>query len=279
LTLTHLQVINIPLAKTMPVITLTTDWGRRDHYLAAFRGSLFSLLPQAQVFDITHEVEPFDTLQASYVLQNCFDKFPEETIHFIGLTGAKAKIQSQGYLLVRARNHFFIGYDNGIFYLALGDMEKEIFLLDIPAALPVSQAFESMIKVMSDLAGGKPYNSFGTPVQELVKVFHTQPTVTQSQIRGTVIYIDSFQNVILNITKDLFESVGRNRQFTVYLRNDDYRFNRVHRHYDEAEESELVVLFNEKGNMEIALNRANAAGLLGLKLFDTLRIEFHDGRL
>ena len=262
----------------MPVITLITDWGRRDHYLAAFKGTLFSVLPQAQVFDITHEVEPFDTLQASYVLQNCFDKFPAGTIHFIGLTGGKAKIQSQGYLLVKASNHFFIGYDNGIFYLTLGDAEKEIFLLDIPGRRPVPEAFRELINVMSELVNGKAYDTFGKPIQELVKIFHTQPTVTQSNIRGTVIYIDSFENVILNITKDLFESVGKGRTFTLYMRNEDHRFNRIHSHYDEADESELVVLFNERGNMEIALNRANAAGLLGMKLFDTLRIEFHDAR-
>ena len=72
--------------------------------------------------------------------------------------------------------------------------------------------------------------------------------------------------------------VGKDRPFTLYLRKDTHRFNRVHTHYDEAEESDLVIQFNERGNMEIALNRSNAAGLLGLKLFDSLRIEFHDRR-
>jgi S-adenosyl-L-methionine hydrolase (adenosine-forming) len=263
----------------MPVITLTTDWGRRDHYLAAFKGHLFSLLPQAQVFDITHDVEPFDTLQASYVLQNCYDKFPDGTIHFIGLSSGKSKTKSQGYLLVKANNHYFIGYDNGIFYLVLGEIEKEIFLLDIPKKTNVSAALEKLIAVITELANGKPYNSFGNAVQEIVKVLHTQPTVNASNIRGTVIYIDSFENVILNITKDVFEEVRKNRTFSLYLHgHEEHLFKNVNTHYDEAEESELVVMFNEKGNMEIALNRSNAAGLLGLKLFDTVRIEFHENR-
>jgi S-adenosylmethionine hydrolase len=259
----------------MPVITLTTDWGRRDHYLAAFKGELFSLLPEANVFDITHEVEPFNTLQASYVLKNCFQKFPEGAIHFIGLSASKEK--SQGYLLVKAHNHFFIGYDNGIFYLTLGDVEKEIFLLDMDVRIPIPKAFRKMIEVMLELANSTPYNSFGTPVNELVKVFHMQPTVTQSGIRCTVIYIDWYENIVLNITKDLFEQVGRNRAFTLYL-NSDYHFNRINSNYDEAEEGEPVILFNDNGNMEVALNRSNAAGLLGVKLFDTVRIEFHDAR-
>ncbi len=261
----------------MPVITLITDWGRRDHYLAAFKGRLFFLLPQANVFDITHEVEPFDTLQASYVLQNCYDKFPEGTIHFVGLSSSKSKTQSQGYLLIKANNHFFIGYDNGIFYLTLGESEKEIFLLDIPKKAAVSTAIESMMKIMVELANGKPYNSFGTSVQDIVKVFHTQPTVNPSNIRGTVIYIDSFENVVLNITKELFESVRKNRTFSLYLHGrEEHTFRNVNLNYDEAPEGEPVVLFNEKGNIEIALNRANAAGLLNLKLLDTVRIEFHE---
>jgi S-adenosylmethionine hydrolase len=261
----------------MPVITLTTDWGRRDHYLAAFKGRLFSLLPQAQVFDITHDVESFDTLQASYVLQNCYDKFPEGTIHFIGLSSGKAKTQSQGYLLVKANNHFFIGYDNGIFYLTLGETEKEMFLLDIPKRIAVSSAFEALTNVIVELSNGKNYNSFGSVVQDLVKVFHAQPTVNASNIRGVVIYVDSFENVILNITRDLFEGIKNNRSFSLFLHgHEEHVFRKVNTHYDEAEESELVVLFNEKGNMEIALNRSNAAGLLGLKLLDTVRIEFHE---
>jgi S-adenosyl-L-methionine hydrolase (adenosine-forming) len=263
----------------MPVITLTTDWGRRDHYLAAFKGHLFSLLPEAMVFDITHDVEPFDTLQASYVLQNCYDKFPDGTIHFIGLASGKSKTESQGYLLVKANNHFFIGYDNGIFYLTLGEIEKEIFLLDIPKKTSVASAFEILMNVIVELANGKVYHTFGKPVGDLVKVFHTQPTVNPSNIRGTVIYIDSFENVILNITKELFESVRKNRTFSLFLHGrEEHIFKNVYTNYDEAQEGEPAILFNEKGNMEIALNRANAAGLLGLKLFDTVRIEFHENR-
>jgi S-adenosylmethionine hydrolase len=261
----------------MPVITLTTDWGRRDHYLAAFKGRLFSVLPKADIFDITHEVEPFDTLQASYVLQNCYDRFPALAIHFIGLSSSKTKTQSQGYLLVKANGHYFIGYDNGVFYLTLGDIEKEVFLLDIPKKTGVSVAIEKLVDIMAELANGKEYSSFGPKADDIVKVFHTQPTVNASNIRGTVVYIDSFENVILNIKKDLFESVRNDRPFSIFLHgHEEHLFRNVNINYDEAEESELVVLFNDKGNMEISLNRANAAGLLGLKLFDTIRIEFRE---
>jgi S-adenosylmethionine hydrolase len=263
----------------MPVITLTTDWGRRDHYLAAFKGRLFSLIPGATVFDITHDVDPFDTLQASFVLQNCYDKFPEGSIHFIGISSAKSKAESQGYLLVKANSHYFIGYDNGIFFLTLGEIEKEIILLDIPKKTSVSTGIEKMLNVISEVSIGKALPTFGPSISNIIKVYHTQPAVNASDIRGTVIYIDSFDNVVLNITKDLFESVRKNRTFSVMLhRHEEHLFRNVNTNYDEAPEAEPVVLFNERGNMEIALNRAKAAGLLGLKLFDTVRIEFHENR-
>jgi S-adenosyl-L-methionine hydrolase (adenosine-forming) len=164
-----------------------------------------------------------------------------------------------------------------VFYLTLGDIEKEVFLLDISKKTSVSAAQDRLLDIMAELASGKAYSEFGTKVDDIVKVFHTQPTVNASNIRGTVVYIDSFENVILNIKKELFESVRNNRPFSVFLHgHEEHLFKNVNTHYDEAEESELVVLFNDKGNMEISLNRANAAGLLGLKLFDTVRIEFRE---
>src|SRR5688572_3430245 len=109
----------------MSIITLTTDWGLRDYYVPALKGQLMSLCPGVQVVDIAHEITHFDILQASYILSNCFDKFPPGTIHFIAMRGGKRSNyvngDAPGYLLVKCRGHYFIGYDSGVFYLTLGD--------------------------------------------------------------------------------------------------------------------------------------------------------------
>src|SRR6185295_327980 len=113
----------------MPVITLTTDWGRRDHYVAAFKGGLISACPQAQIIDITHDVNHFDILQASFILKNCFEKFPTGTIHYIGLS-TNSNAGKRNLLVIRHKEHYFIGFDNGTFFLTMGDLEKEIIKID-----------------------------------------------------------------------------------------------------------------------------------------------------
>src|SRR5689334_17727794 len=105
----------------MSVITLTTDWGRRDYFVASLKGRLISLCPDTRIVDISHDINPFDVLQASFILSNCYDKFPEGTIHFIGMKGNRLKDELKKYILVKCRNYYFIGYDSGIFFLTLGD--------------------------------------------------------------------------------------------------------------------------------------------------------------
>src|SRR5215218_9574706 len=112
----------------MPIVTLTTDWGNRDYYLASFKGMLASHCEAVRVIDITNEVDHFDILQASFILKNCYEKFPAGTIHFIGVRANDTRQKSNGYLLVEASGHIFIGYDNGIFSLILEDVQKKIFL-------------------------------------------------------------------------------------------------------------------------------------------------------
>ena len=118
----------------MPIITLTTDWGLRDHYLASFKGELMSRSPDIQLVDISHEIEHFDILQASFVIRNCFEKFPKGTLHFIGIAGnitEKNKNDQRNFLVVKSNGHYFIGEDSGIFSLILGETDKEIFRLPV----------------------------------------------------------------------------------------------------------------------------------------------------
>jgi S-adenosylmethionine hydrolase len=260
----------------MAVITLTTDWGIRDYYVAALKGQLISLCSEAQIVDMSHTIEHFDILEASYILSNCYDKFPQGTIHFIGMRGSKQPDQPHGYLLVKCRGHYFIGYDSGTFYLALGDEEKEIYQLDVSPHQSIYMASEQLCNIISSLVKGAPANSLGTRTDELLKIYNAQPTSDHTSIRGSVIHVDQFYNVVSNITKDLFERVGGSRPFTVAVRGHDHQLKKYHRNYDENGEGELVIIFNEKGNLVLALNRARASRLFGLKRLDPIRIEFEE---
>jgi len=260
----------------MAVITLTTNWGIRDYYVAALKGQLISLCPEAQIVDISHTIEHFDILEASYILSNCYDKFPPGTIHFIAMRGSPLPDANHGYLLVKCRGHYFIGYDSGTFYLALGDEEKEIYQLDVSPHQPIYMASEQLCNIICSITKGSPVESLGTRASELVKIYNAQPTSDHSSIRGSVIHVDQFYNVVSNITKDLFERVGKSRPFRVSVRGHELSFKNHHKNYDEEQEGELVVIFNEKANMVLALNRSRASKLLGLSRLDPIRIEFEE---
>jgi S-adenosylmethionine hydrolase len=259
----------------MPIVTLTTDWGNRDYYLATFKGMLATNCPDVRVIDITNEVDHFDILQASFILKNCYEKFPVGTIHFIGVRGNETRQKSNGYLIVESNGHFFIGYDNGVFSLTLDDADKKVFLPSINATAPAYEISEQIVQIIAMLVKGHSPETFCKPADELITVINSSPSFDQDTIRGSIIYIDSFQNIVSNIPRRLFTEQSASRSFSIVVRNHECKFRKVYTHYSDAETGEPVCLFNEKGLLELALNGANAAGLLGVKVLDNIRVEFH----
>ena len=141
----------------MQVITLTTDWGTSDHFAAAFKGKILCALPSANIIDVSHSVEPFNTIKASYVLKNSYLNFPEGTIHFVGVMRydnlRSVEPKEIKRLVIRCNNHFFIGSDSGIFSLVLGEAPKEIVMLP-----PVDFRNEAAqyVEAISHIAAGIP---------------------------------------------------------------------------------------------------------------------------
>ncbi len=258
----------------MKIVTLTTDWGIRDYYLASFKAQLLSLNHAVQIVDVSHAVDPFDILQASFTLKNCYDKFPEGTIHFIGVRGNETREKSQGYLLVKSNNHYFIGYDSGIFSLILVDDEKEIFLLDVNTLDAPSTILKHLIEIISSITKEKDVASFSKPVDHFMRILNPVVTSNENTIRGSILYIDTFQNAITNIPKELFHHISQNRSFIVSIKSHQCKFKKLTTDYSNSIIGEPVILFNEKGFLEFALHRARAASLLGIKILDPIIVEF-----
>ena len=106
--------------------------------------------------------------------------------------------------------------------------------------------------------------------------YFATPTVDQLAIRGTIIYIDSFGNAVINIERELFLNEKKDRSFTIFFRKSTYNVSTISNTYEEVEVGEMLALFNQDGFLEIALNKGSAAQLLGLKIMEPIRIEFHD---
>lgn len=257
----------------MAIITLTTDLGHKDFYQAALKGSILSQLATANIVDISHDIPAFNIPQAAFILKNSFHYFPKGTVHLIGIDSVFN--ENTRYLAIEYRDHYFVGSDNGIFSLLCEEEPKEIVELNIMQDLkflhfPLSDIFP---KAVSHLAKGGKLSEIGIPVLGIEEKMTIQPVIEPDIIRGSVIYIDSFQNIITNITKELFTSIQKNRDFTLYFKRNE-SISQLSWHYNEVPEGEKLCLFGISNHLEIAINKGNASGLLGLHLGDIVRIEF-----
>jgi hypothetical protein len=257
----------------MAIITLTTDLGDKDIYQAALKGSILKLLPTASIVDITHNVSAFNVQQAAFILKNSFHYFPDNTVHLIGIDTVYNK--EAKFLAVQYRNHYFVGSDNGIFSLMFSSDPDEIVEINIMQDLkflhfPLADIF---VKAACHLAnGGKP-KDIGLPLENIEKKMNLQPVIEKNLIKGAVIYVDSLQNVITNITKEFFNQVQQGRQFTLSFKRNE-TISHLSWYYNEVPEGEKLCLFGISDHLEIAINKGNAAGLLGLSLGDTVIIDF-----
>ena len=265
------------------IITLTTDWGNNDYYAGSVKGRLYTMLPDARVVDITHDVAPFDTAHAAYVLKNAFEMFPEGSVHIIGVDSEDfATSQSvQSHVALQYKGHYFVGADNGVFSLILdGKKADTIVELTIPfetVAGKVRFSFSSRDRFSAaavHLAKGNDILELGKQLDSLKELLLFNPSYTKDYIKGIVIHVDHFENAITNISESLFEKLAQGRKFEISFKRN--RLNRISKLYADTREVEPLALFNGAGLLELALNRSNLSGLLGLRKNDAVLIEFHD---
>ena len=258
----------------MGIITLTTDLGSKDFYQSALKGSLLKNMPNANIIDITHDVPSFNISYAAFVLKNAYVYFPKNTVHLIGIDSVYS--QNTKYIALKYNDHYFVGADNGIFSLLFDNDPEIIVELNILQDLkylhfPLVDIF---VKAATHLAGGGKLTEIGIVISDIEERTLLQPVLEKDMIRGSVIYVDTFCNVITNITKDLFTRLQKNRDFTLFFKKNE-TITHLSWHYNEVPEGEKLCLFGISNHLEIAINKGKASGLLGLHLGDILRIEFN----
>ncbi len=255
----------------MSIITLTSDWINNDFYVGAIKGRILSICPSLTIIDLSHSISAFNTLQAAFVLRNAFPNFPQNTIHLIFVnTEASA---NNPYLVVKANEQFFIGTDNGIFSLVISENYQKIIRLK-PENYKSYTAFELFPKVACEIANGTKIENLGEPTDTFKQRIPLRPTIENLTLTGSIIYIDSFQNAITNITKDLFDRIRQDRSFEIYVQSKHYKVKKISNFYNDVPVGELLALFNSVGLLEIAINNGNAARLLNLDVNSSIRIEF-----
>ena len=258
----------------MPILTLTTDLGTQDHYVAALKGTILSLKPDVNIVDISHHIPVFDFYKAAYIVKNSFHYYPPKTVHLIGVTPHSADAHS--YLAIEYKNQFFIAADNGVFSAIFDETPTTIVRINGKenSSAKSFSLLELPVNTAIELLKGKDIKSLGEAVSEYHERSFFKAYTTPNSIIGYVVHVDRFQNLITDIHKDLFSKVGNNRKFFIDLKS--YNSSSIHKHYDGVIEGELVLLFNSQGFLELAMNQANAAGLLHFNQNDQIKIDFHD---
>jgi len=274
----------------MSFITLTTDFGTKDHYVGAVKGAIYSGLPDAKIVDISHEISPFNITETAYVLKNAYKNFPEGTIHIVGVD-SELSIENK-HLAIYLDGHYFICPDNGLISMIAAEINPEkIVELNIHNNIETTfTVLNVFVQAACFIARGGKLEVIGKEIQDYKKLSELQPKVNTENtiISGHVIYIDNYGNVITNISKKIFKEVGKGRDFTIFARR--YEFKKILSKYNEvvdfnAEhlsnfEGTKLAIFNSSDFLEIAIYKSNldtvggASSLLGLQYRDTITVEF-----
>lgn len=276
----------------MAIITLTTDYGTKDHFAGALKGKIYSRFPEAVLVDISHHIDPFNIAEASYITSVSYKNFPDGTVHFIGVDIETTPENKP--VAMQWKNHYFLAANNGILGMIL-ETETPQQIIELPD-LGIS-AEETFIQAAIALAQGKPLYNLGTPINSLKVLTQQQPVVSEdfTSIKAYVIYIDHLGNVVTNVTKTIFEKARQGRNFEILL-NEKRKYstpirikNIVAKYSDIAQnsnfnlkdfEGDKLAIFNEAGFLEIAIFRSNpatvgsAVSLFGLGYRDVITINF-----
>lgn len=254
----------------MRLITLTTDLGWRDYYVAVIKGTLLSRQPDIQIVDISHDIPHYNIVEGAFVLKNAYSSFPEGTIHLVSILDDPHP--NSDFLVLKHEGHFFIGPNNGFFTLAFEERPEKIFQLSSGSA-HVFGLKNLFAETVAHICADKPLSEIGQENPPLVEKIGLQAVVSKDQLGGTIIHIDHYENAIVNIGRELFEKVRNGRKFELYFKRHD-PITRLSRRYCEVPIGEQLCLFNSAGLLEIAINMDKAASMLGLAVDDTIQINF-----
>lgn len=254
----------------MSIITLTTDFGLKDYYVAALKGTILSKNQNAQIIDISHEINSFDIVQAAFVLKNAYSNFPNGSIHILCVNNYHETLSP--YLIIEKDGHYFVGPDNGVFTLVFEDLKAPVYKIE--AEDLVGTKFKTCIAdlIFKIKAGVKP-QEIGVLTNSFLQRIHMNPVTNDTHIRGVIIHVDNYENVMVNIKKDLFDKLRKGRDFSIFFKRFD-PIKRISEHYHDVPIGDTLCLFNSSGYLEIAINMGKASSLLGLKIDESIQIDF-----
>ncbi|HLW85536.1 MAG TPA: SAM-dependent chlorinase/fluorinase [Candidatus Sulfotelmatobacter sp.] len=251
-----------------PTVTLTTDFGTNDHFVGAMKGVILDIVPEAQIVDISHAVQPFDVLDGALTISQAYSYFPSATVHLVvvdpGVGTARRPI------IASSDKYHFVAPDNGVLSLIYAQEERmsvRHISSDHYFLQPVSNTFHArdiFSPVAAYLAKQVDSHKFGDEIEDYARFAAPKPKAAgENRMRAVVLKVDRFGNLITNITpKDApmlfgadpvpFKLVVGNKEITV-----------IRQLYAEGAAGEVFAIMGSMGFLEIAANRGAAAQITG----------------
>ncbi len=276
-----------------PIITLLTDFGEQDDYVGAMKGVILSIVPDVQLVDITHQVKPQNIRQAASIVDNVYRYYPADTIHVVVVDpGVGSKRQP---VALKTSHGIFVAPDNGVLtYVRAREPDSQIILLDNPDYwLPLpSNTFHGrdiFSPVAAQLASGIPFEKIGTPLDSIILLPMSPLAITPTSIKGEVIRIDRFGNVLTNIAPlrwlddHTLEFSSESEDGAPAVRIDAVKartscgwhmVDGVFQNYSQVAVGKPLALIGSSGELEIAVNQGNAGEVFAIEVGSPVTLQF-----
>ena len=264
-----------------PVLTLTTDFGTRDAYVAAMKAVMLGLAPDVRMVDVSHAVGAQDVMEAAFVLGQAWPYFPAGSVH-LAVVDPGVGTERRAVAL-RYDDHLFVGPDNGLFALLLdGEAPDALVSLDKPEAWrspEPSRTFHGrdiFAPVAARLAAGAKLEDVGTPAEKLQPLHWMLPIADEQGVRGYVVHVDRFGNAVTNIEAEVLAEHRAERRLRTYAGGTI--LDGLVGTYGEVAPGEPLLLVGSSGHLEVAVHNGHAADLLGLRKGDAVQVVFASDR-
>jgi S-adenosylmethionine hydrolase len=247
----------------MPIATLSTDIGTNDYLSGAIKGQLLTANPELKIVDITHSLSPSNYQQTAYICSNAYKYFPSNTLHILIVN--LFETSPTKVLFAEHNQQYIICPDNGILTMITGCKPEKVYAVFVlkDSNIGTLNYTKTIADTIGKLSTGRSITEMADPINDIVEKYPLRSTIGTNWIEGQIIFIDHFENVIVNITREEFEEHRKGRDFKIEFMRGEI-ISSLSENYAAVSPGEKLAWFNASGLLEIAINKGNMAGLFGL---------------
>ena len=260
-----------------PIISLLTDFGTKDPYVAEMKAVVVSICQEARIIDISHEIEKFNICMGAFTLASAARYFPEKTIH-VAIVDPSVGTKRRP-IIVETHRFFYVGPDNGILMLSAQREEiRHVYQISDPRLMlsKVSKTFHGrdiFAPAVAYLAKGKAVSEFGPEIRDYVVPEFAKPRMKGDELLGEVLHVDDFGNIVSNISIGDLKSIGakENCFLNLQLKEKGLRL-KFCSTYGDVSANQPLALVGSHEFLEISVNQGNAAKKFKVKIGDSIRL-------